>query len=135
MRLISTLPMGRDLVDTFETPYGVIKFLISKSSDLLFEDLRSGWSFGFATKDIITQHRIIREDPKKVIKYFSENIDFMTTAMTLIDVIIQHKKPAVANILGYRRTNPNFTGPDIEISWYPIEPEDRKIDRFYASIL
>ena len=77
MKLFSSLPIGRDLVDTFETPYGVIKFLISKSSDLLFEDLRSGWSFCFSTKDVIAQHRIIRDDKDKVIKYFSENIDFL----------------------------------------------------------
>lgn len=135
MKLFSSLPIGRDLVDTFETPYGVIKFLISKSSDLLFEDLRSGWSFSFSTKDVIAQHRIIRDDKDKVIKYFSENIDFMTTALTLVDVILMHKRPSVANILGYRRFDPNLTGPDVEITWYPVEPENRKIDRFYASIL
>lgn len=135
MKLFSSLPMGRDLVDTFETPFGVIKFLISKNSDLLFEDLRSNWSFCFATKDIITQHRIIRENPEKVIQYFSENLDFMTTALTLVDVILMHKKPSSVNILGYKRTCSEGTGPDVEITWYPVEQKDRKIDRFYASIL
>lgn len=135
MRLFSSLPLGRDLVDTFETPFGIIKFLISKNSNLLFEDLRSNWSFGFATKDIITQHRIIREDPEKVIQYFSENLDFMTTALTLVDIIFMHKRPSFANILGYKRICPGQIGPDVEITWYPVEPKDRKIDRFYASIL
>lgn len=135
MKLFSSLPLGRDLVDTFETPFGVIKFLISKNNDLSFEDLRNNWSFSFATKDIITQHRIIREDPEKVIQYFSENLDFMTTALTLVDVILMHKQPSFVNILGYKRTCPGQIGPDVEITWYPVELKDRKIDRFYASIL
>ena len=135
MKLFSSLPLGRDLVDTFETPFGIIKFLISKNSDLLFEDLRSNWSFSFATKDIITQHRIIRDDPEKVIQYFSENLDFMTTALTLVDVILMHKRPSFVNILGYKRICPGQLGPDVEITWYPVELKDRKIDRFYASIL
>ncbi len=135
MKLFSSLPIGKDLVDTFETPFGIIKFTISKNSDLLFEDLRSGWSFCFGTKDILTQHRIIREEKEKVIKYFSENLDFMTTALTLVDVILMHKRPSVANILGYKRFDPTLTGPDVEVTWYPIEPKDRKIDRFYISLL
>lgn len=135
MKLFSSLPIGRDLVDTFETPFGVIKFILSKNNDLLFEDLRSSWSFSFATKDIITQHKIIRERPDKVIKYFSENLDFMTTALTLVDVLLMHKRPSVVNILGYKRTCLNQVGPEVEITWYPVDIKDRKVDRFYASIL
>ena len=135
MRLLSTWPMGKDLQDTFETPYGVVKFLISKTSDLTYTDLRSGWSFGFGLKDTITSHKIIRDEKEQAIKYFSGNIEFMNTAMTIIDIILQHKRPSVVDILGYKRFNPGALGPDVIITWFPEEQKNRKIDRYYASLL
>lgn len=135
MRQFSSRPMGKDLKSIFETPYGVIQFEISNTNDLMFEDVRSGWSFNFGMKDILAYHRIIRDDKEKVINFFSSDLDFMNIALTMVDVIIFHKNPKVANILGHKRFNPSGLGPDVEVTWYPVPLSERRIDRFYVSLI
>lgn len=135
MRQFSSRPIGKDLKSVFETPYGVIQFEISQTDDLIFEDLRSGWSFDFGMKDILAYHRMIREDRNKVINYFASDLDFMNTALTLVDILILHKNPKVANVLGHKRFNPDGLGPDMEVTWYPVEPANRRLDKFYVSLI